>query len=232
MAQLKEVSSVKCFAGHQKIYTHFSKVINHSKRFSVYLPPRALLGQPCPVLYWCTGVTTKEDDFIKTSSVQRYASKANMIIVVPDPKPIPLTIKSPKKNNNAVDFLVQFGWYLDAIQPPFDVHFKMYSYIVDELVPLIDSHFATITSMRAIAGHSMGGHGALIIGLRENHLFHSISCLAPQCAGSQFLDIYDKYFGESRELFAAQYDACKCIRNYDGAHRNILIDQVSFQSDR
>lgn len=152
-----------------------------------------------------------------------------MIIVVPDPKPIPLKLYSPRKN--VVDFLVQFGWYLDATEPPYNEQYRMYSYFIEELIPLIDSAFPTIPEMRGISGHSMGGHGALVLGLREFQLFKSISCLAPQCAASKFLEIYDKYFGPLKELEGKKYDASQCIRNYDGPHRLILADQVGHALD-
>lgn len=154
MSELKEVYSYRSFEGLQKIFTHQSQFLKNVHEFSVYLPPKALVGQQCPVLYWLTGAAANEREFVLTSGFQKYASENNLIVVAPEPCPCPVKNKSKAIN---VDYLVQFGFYLDASEAPYSENFKMYSYVMEELLPLIDYKFPTITSKRAIAGHSMGG---------------------------------------------------------------------------
>lgn len=154
MTELKEISSYRSHEGLQKVFTHYSKNLKSVHEFSIYLPPRAVNGQRCPVLYWLTGAAADEREFMMKSGFQKYASENELIVVAPEPSP---SQPSNKNKEISADYFVQFGFYLDATEPPYKDNFRMYSYVIDELLPLIDFKFPTIPDKRGLAGHSMGG---------------------------------------------------------------------------
>ena len=171
---LQKVSSNKSFGGVHEQFTHHSAVLNCDMRFAVYFPSHASESAPVPVLYWLSGLTCTDENFMQKSGVQRMAAKLGMAIVAPDTSPRGNDIP----NDEAYDLGQGAGFYVNATQSPWAAHFKMYDYITKELPELIESNFP-VSDRRAISGHSMGGHGALMIGLKNPERYRSISAFSP-----------------------------------------------------
>lgn len=227
MSELKEVWSYKGHDGYQKIFRHYSQSLKSEHEFSIYLPPKALLNQKCPVMYWCTGAAADDREFVLKSGVQKYASERNMIVVAPEPRPGPLN-DMPKEIS--AEYFVQFGFYVDATEPPYSETFRMHTYIMEELLPLIDYKFPVLTEKRGIAGHSMGGMASLVFGLRNTNIFQSISCMSPISNPTGMpigQSLMKSYFGDKKDEEGPKYDPSLLIKNYEGPHRHILVDQVS-----
>lgn len=231
MSELKEVWNFKSHEGYQKAYQHHSKYLKADHEFSIYLPPAAVRGQRCPVVYWLTGAAADDREFMLKSGFQKYASENELIVVAPEPRPLPLN-DMPKEISSK--YFVQFGFYMDSTAPPYDEHFKMYSYILDELLPLVEFKFPVLQDKRGIAGHSMGGMGALNFGLRNPDIFGSISVFSGICNPSGMKigqELLEMYFGnEGKDGAIKLYDPCVLAANYKGPHRQILFDHVSFFS--
>lgn len=177
MMTIKLVSSNKSFSGWHQRYSHDSAVLNCNMRFAVYLPPQAeQQGIKLPVLYWLSGLTCTDENFMQKSGVQRIAAELGMVIVAPD--------TSPRGDNVAddpgYDLGQGAGFYVNATQAPWDQHYHMYDYVVSELPQLIEANFP-VSDRRAISGHSMGGHGALIIALQNPQRYSSVSAFSPIC---------------------------------------------------
>lgn len=147
-------------------------------RFGIYLPPQASNINKVPVLYWLSGLTCTDENFMQKAGAQRIAAELGIAIVAPDTSPRGDSV--PNAPDNAYDFGLGAGFYLNATEAPWNKHYHMYDYIVDELPALIESRFP-VNNQRAISGHSMGGHGALTIGLRNPSRYTSISAFSPIC---------------------------------------------------
>ena len=171
---LENISNNKSFGGWHKQYTHQSEVLNCAMRFAIFLPPQVNEGHKVPVLYWLSGLTCTDENFMQKAGAQRVAAELGMAIVAPDTSPRGEGVA----NDEGYDLGQGAGFYVNATQAPWATHFKMYDYILDELPNLIEANFP-VTSQRAISGHSMGGHGALMIGLRNQSRFSSISAFSP-----------------------------------------------------
>ena len=189
-------------------------------RFGIYVPPQAS-QRACPVLYWLSGLTCSEQNFITKASAQRYAAEHGVILVAPDTSPRGDGVA----DGDGYDLGLGAGFYLNATQPPWSQHYRMHDYVVDELPALVDECFATDTA-RAISGHSMGGHGALVIALRNPGRYRSVSAFAPIVAplrvpwGEKALTAY---LGEDRAAWR-EWDAVELIA---GASERLplLVDQ-------
>ncbi len=144
--------------------------------FAIFLPPFASKEKPVPVLYWLSGLTCTDQNFMQKAGAMKLAAELGMAIVAPDTSPRGESV--PDDEEGSYDFGLGAGFYVDATQAPWDKHYKMYSYIVNELPALIESEFP-VTKERAISGHSMGGHGALVIGMRNPNKFVSVSAFSP-----------------------------------------------------
>ncbi|EPX7239040.1 S-formylglutathione hydrolase, partial [Escherichia coli] len=167
------------FDGWQEVYQHESGTLGCTMKFGVYTPPQALNGN-VPVLYWLSGLTCTEQNFITKSSVQRYAAEHGIMIVAPDTSPRGTDI--PDDPDYALG--QGAGFYVNATQEPWATHYKMYDYVVNELPSLIEEWFPA-SDKRSISGHSMGGHGALMIALRNPGRYQSVSAFSPIVAPSQ-----------------------------------------------
>ncbi|HBC5914613.1 S-formylglutathione hydrolase [Proteus mirabilis] len=196
-----------CFGGWQEVYQHTSTTLNCEMKFAIYLPPMED-GQKYPVLYWLSGLTCNEQNFITKAGAQQYAAQHGVILVVPD--------TSPRGENVADDSAYDLGqgasFYLNATQAPWDSHYKMYDYIVNELPKLIETHFPA-NERRAISGHSMGGHGALMIGLRNLSRYYSISAFSPIVAPTQVpwgQKAFSAYLGDDMAQWQ-QYDTIELL---------------------
>lgn len=224
MSAITEVSSSKCFGGYQKVFRHHSKELKCEMKFSVYIPPQ-VSEKKCPVLYWLSGLTCTEQNFIIKSGFQRHAAKHGIIVVGPDTSPRGCNIEGEDKD---YDLGTGAGFYVDATQEKWKTNYRMYSYVTSELPPIIEKEFPT-TGKISISGHSMGGHGALICGLRNPEKYKSVSAFAPisnPSLGNWGKKCLSSYLGEDTSTWA-NYDATLLARTYKGPAINICIDQGS-----
>lgn len=220
---MQRIESHQSFAGRQEVWQHDSTTTHTPMKFSIYLPPKAIVGEACPVLYWLSGLTCNEQNFITKSGFQQFASQYNIIVVSPDTSPRGENVA----NDSAYDLGQGAGFYVNATQEPWATHFQMYDYIVDELPDLIEKNFPT-NDKRGIFGHSMGGHGALLVGLRNVDRYTSISAFSPIVAPSQVPwghKAFSAYLGEDKRLWA-NYDSLEWMKqSAKRKHLPILIDQ-------
>lgn len=172
---LQQVSSQRCFGGWQQRYQHHSNVLNCSMQFSIYLPPAAA-QQPVPVLYWLSGLTCTDENFSSKAGAQRIAAELGIALVIPDTSPRGESV--PDAPDGAYDLGLGAGFYLNATEHPWREHYQMFDYISQELPALCEAEFP-LTKARSISGHSMGGHGALVIALRNADRYRSVSAFAP-----------------------------------------------------
>jgi len=217
---MQRIEHRACFGGWQDVYQHPSKVLHCDMRFGVYWPPQAEHG-PVPVLYWLSGLTCTEQNFITKAGAQRYAAEHGVAIVAPDTSPRGEGVPDA----DSYDLGQGAGFYVNATQEPWQGHYRMYDYIVEELPALIEAHFP-VTDARGISGHSMGGHGALMIALRNPGRYRSVSAFSPIVAPSQVPwgeKAFGAYLGDDREAWKA-YDACALLRSAT-ERLPLLIDQ-------
>ena len=209
-----------CFGGRQEVWQHDSSTLGCAMRFGVYLPPQAAQG-PCPVLYWLSGLTCTEQNFITKAGAQRYAAEHGVILVAPDTSPRGEDIT----NDDGYDLGQGAGFYVNATRAPWARHYRMHDYVVEELPALVDAHFPTTTA-RCVSGHSMGGHGALVIALRNPGRYRSVSAFSPIVAPSRVPwgeRAFEAYLGDDRAVWK-QWDACELLR--DARERlPLLVDQ-------
>lgn len=217
---MERVEQRACFGGSQEVWKHTSDVLGCEMNVGVYLPPDADRG-PLPVLYWLSGLTCTEQNFITKAGAQRYAAEHNLILVAPDTSPRGEDVA----DDDGYDLGKGAGFYINATREPWAPHYRMYDYIVEELPKLIEGHFDT-TDRRSIFGHSMGGHGALMIALRNPGMYQSVSAFAPIVAPTQVPwghKAFSNYLGEDREAWKA-WDTCELIANAK-EKLTLLIDQ-------
>ena len=196
------------FGGRQEVWKHASHALGCEMRLGVYLPPAALAGERCPVLYWLSGLTCTEQNFITKAGAQQHAAQHGLILVAPDTSPRGTDVA----DDPGYDLGQGAGFYLDATQAPWAPHFRMEDYVVNELPALVEQHFPA-TEKRAIFGHSMGGHGALTLALRHPGRYASVSAFAPIVAPSQVpwgQKVFAAYLGDDRAAWAA-HDAVALV---------------------
>ncbi len=221
---MQQISANKCFEGQQLQYKHQSSVLGCEMHFSVFLPAEAAKGATVPVLLWLSGLTCTDQNFVTKAGAQAYAAQHGIAIVCPDTSPRGADV--PDDPDQAWDFGLGAGFYVNATQAPWSTHYRMYDYVVGELLSLLPVHFPVDISRCAISGHSMGGHGALTIGLKNPDKFQSISAFAPivspmNCPWGE--KALGNYLGENRESWKA-YDACQLI-SQASQQVPILVDQ-------
>lgn len=217
---MKQIEQHASFGGSQEVWQHASSTLGVDMDFGIYLPPQAKQG-PCPVLYWLSGLTCNEQNFITKAGAQAYAAKHGVIVVAPDSSPRGEGVA----DDEAYDLGQGAGFYLNATHDPWAKHYRMYDYITQELPALVDAHFPTTTA-RGISGHSMGGHGALVIALRNPGMFRSVSAFSPIVAPSQVPwgeKAFGAYLGDDREEWK-QWDASALIATA-GERLPLLVDQ-------
>lgn len=211
----------RCYGGTLGYYTHASTATGTEMRFGVYVPPHAK-GARLPVLYYLAGLTCTEETFLIKAGATRLAAELGIILVATDTSPRGLSIPG---DSESWDFGVGAGFYVDATREPWAAAYQMYSYVTVNLPTMIEAHFPA-SDRRGIFGHSMGGHGALVIGLREPDRYQSVSALAPICNPSTVPwgeKAFGNYLGEDRAAWEA-YDASVLMSKspYPG---EILVDQ-------
>ena len=220
MSTLQRIEHRACFGGWQDVYEHASSTLGCTMRFAIYLPPQAADG-PVPVLYWLSGLTCNEQNFITKAGAQHHAAEHGIAIVAPD--------TSPRGDEvaDAAGFDLGQGasFYVNATQGPWAAHYRMHDYVVDELPALVEANFP-LTDARAISGHSMGGHGALVAALRNPGRYRSVSAFSPIVAPSQVPwghKAFTAYLGEDRGAWKA-WDATALVA--DATERlPMLVDQ-------
>lgn len=195
-------------------------------RFAVFTPPAERCGAgPYPTLFWLSGLTCTEENFTVKAGAQRVAAELGMMIVAPDTSPRGDDV--PDMNPKTYDFGKGAGFYLDATEAPWATHYRMYSYIADELPALIAAHFASDPARTGISGHSMGGHGALTIHLKNPEKFRSCSAFSPIVAPSDVpwgQKAFTNYLGPDRTDWA-RYDATRLLDARGPSDAHMLIDQ-------
>ena len=179
---LENIASNKSFGGWHKRYRHRSATLACDMVFAIYLPPQAELGKPLPVVYWLSGLTCTDENFMQKAAAQRVAAELGMIIVAPDTSPRGTDV--PGDPDGGWDFGHGAGFYLNASEAPWSTHYRMHDYVVHELPALIEASFPA-SDARSISGHSMGGHGALVAALRNPGRYRAVSAFAPICNPSQ-----------------------------------------------
>ena len=205
---MKRIEHRACFGGWQDVYRHRSEVLDCEMDFAVYLPPQAETGARLPVLYWLSGLTCSEQNFITKAGAQRHAAEHGIILVAPDTSPRGDEVADA----GGYDLGKGAGFYVNATQQPWARHYRMHDYVAAELPTLVEANFPA-SGARAISGHSMGGHGALTIALRNPGRYRSVSAFSPIVAPSQVPwgeKAFAAYLGEDREVWK-QYDACALI---------------------
>ncbi len=219
---LTKVSEQRCFGGKQIRFKHQSTVLNCEMQFSVFLPPQAQSGN-VPALYWLSGLTCTDENFSSKAGAQRIAAELGLALIMPDTSPRGDGV--PDDANGAYDFGLGAGFYVNATEPPFAQHYQMYDYIVSELPALLEAELP-LSDKRAISGHSMGGHGALVIGLRNSARYSSISAFSPICNPVNCawgIKALTGYLGEDQSNWQ-QYDASMLLAE-QGSTLPILVDQ-------
>ena len=217
------VSRNRCFGGMQGVYTHAAETTHCSMRFGVFMPPQAQ-GARVPVLYWLSGLTCTEDNFIVKAGAQRVAAELGVAIVVPDTSPRGLGYPGEA---DAYDFGLGAGFYVDATEAPWSEGYRMYSYVTNELPAYVERHFAVIAGRAGIFGHSMGGHGALTIALKNPGRYRSVSAFAPiaspmRCPWGE--KALTGYLGSDRGRWR-EYDATALIADRGWRGPSLLVDQ-------
>lgn len=219
------VSSALCFGGEQRRYKHHSDVLQCDMHVSVYLPPQARRAS-VPVLYFLSGLTCTDENFVTKAGAQRYAAEHGLALIAPDTSPRGDVV--PDDPAGGWDFGLGAGFYVNATEAPWSTHYNMFSYIAEELPGTLASLRELDTSRSAISGHSMGGHGALTIALHHPRHYQSASAFAPICAPSECPwgeKAFSHYLGEDRNRWR-DHDACALLARAT-EHLPILVDQGS-----
>lgn len=217
---LETINQWACFGGSQTVHAHESAVTGTRMEFAVFTPP----GEgPFPVLYWLSGLTCTWENFVAKAGAQRYAARHGVILVCPDTSPRGDDVPDAA---DEYDFGKGAGFYVNATQQPWSKNYRMYDYVVNELPGVVEPTLNAIDGARGVFGHSMGGHGALTLALREPEIFKSVSAFAPIVAPSEVPwghKALGRYLGEDRTAWL-EHDACALIRAR-GWSGDILIDQ-------
>lgn len=222
------VSESRAFGGTQGVYTHQSAQTGTAMTFSVFVPPHAD-GAKLPVVWYLSGLTCTHANVTEKGEFRAACAELGLIFVAPDTSPRGEGVADDP--DGAWDFGLGAGFYVDATQPPYSRHYRMWSYVTEELPTLIAGHFPADMARQSIMGHSMGGHGALTIGLRSPDRFKAVSAFAPIVAPSEVpwgQKALSGYLGDDRQTWR-QHDAVALIE--DGARLpDLLVDQGTADS--
>ncbi len=220
---LEKVGSNKCFGGNQLQYIHDSAVLSCNMRFSIFLPPQAAEAN-VPVIYWLSGLTCTDENFVQKAGAQQFAAEHGVAIVAPDTSPRGEDV--PDDAEAAYDFGLGAGFYVNATQAPWNKHYHMYDYITKELPEVINANFPVDADRKSIMGHSMGGHGALTIALKNPGKYKSVSAFAPIVAPSQCPwgeKALGNYIGSDKAAWA-EYDTVELVKTAK-ERLPLLVDQ-------
>ena len=223
MGDLTVRSEQRCFGGTQGFYSHQSEVCGCEMRFAVYQPPQALAGEKVPLVTYLSGLTCTEENVVTKAGFQAVAAELGLMVLAPDTSPRGVDLPG---EDDAYDFGSGAGFYVDATEAPWSRHYRMYSYITEELPAVIAANFPADMSRQGITGHSMGGHGALTLHLKNPQVYRSVSAFAPICApmtcpwGEKALG---GYLGADQEAWRA-HDSCELVKQQPSS-AHILVDQ-------
>jgi S-formylglutathione hydrolase len=219
---MKRIERIREFGGWLERWQHASASCHCTMTFSIYLPPRATT-QPLPVVYWLSGLTCTDDNVRVKAGAQRYCAELGLILVMPDTSPRGDEVPDVP---DRYDLGQGAGFYVNATQPPWATHYQMYDYVSRELPALVEAHFPVAAGKRAISGHSMGGHGALVCALKNPGRYASVSAFAPIChpVVSPWGEVcLGAYLGDDRTTWEA-WDAT-CLVEAGAPLPPALIDQ-------
>ncbi len=226
---MEQVASSRSFGGEQLRYKHRSSTLDCEMHFSIYLPPQLLTNPSAqnlqfPLLYWLSGLTATDENFMQKAGAQRVAAELGIVLIAPDTSPRGDGV--PDDAEAAYDFGLGAGFYLNATEPPWSRHYRMYDYITKELPALLHKNFPVDPERQAISGHSMGGHGALSIALKNPSQYRSVSAFAPivapmQCPWGQ--KAFRQYLGENQQQWE-MYDSV-CLVKQATQIIPMLVDQ-------
>ncbi|KAJ3148122.1 hypothetical protein HDU89_004969 [Geranomyces variabilis] len=232
LGSLREVSKIKANGGHVIKFTHDSAVLGCEMKFSVFLPPKhddvrepKNNNQKLPVLYWLSGLTCNEDNFMQKAGGKRKLAELGMVLVCPDTSPRGLGIEG---EDDSWDLGTGAGFYVDATTAKWSKGYRMYTYITKELRELVNASFVVDVNRTGIFGHSMGGHGALVLALKNPSIYRSVSAFAPianptECEWGH--KAFGAYLGDADKEAWKAYDATLLLQAYKGPARTILVDQ-------
>jgi len=218
---MERIEQHSSFGGRQEVWKHASSTLGCEMKFGIFLPEPALRGEKCPVLYWLSGLTCSEQNFITKAGAQEHASRHGFIVVAPDTSPRGDDVP----DDPAYDLGQGAGFYLNATEAPWSANYRMQDYVAVELPALVERHFAAGRS-RGIFGHSMGGHGALVTALRHPGRYRSVSAFSPIVAPTRVPwgeKAFTAFLGPNREAWKA-WDAVELVK--DAQERlHLLVDQ-------
>ena len=220
--KIEQISVSKNFGGWTKMYSHPSASCGGEMKFSVFLPPQAE-SRAVPVLYWLSGLTCNHENFITKAGAQQYAAESGIMLVAPDTSPRGAGVEG---EDEAYDLGSGAGFYINATEEKWSTNYRMEDYIMQELPEIIRSNFPVMKERESIFGHSMGGHGALTLALKNPGHFRSVSAFSPICAPSKCQwgeKIFANYLGENREVWK-KHDANELIQS-STLEIPLLIDQ-------
>ncbi|MHA3081452.1 S-formylglutathione hydrolase [Acinetobacter sp. ANC 5502] len=220
---MQQIQKKFCFDGEQRTYQWHSDQLQNDAKFSIYLPEQALLGEACPAVFYLAGLTCTEETFAIKAHAQRFAAQLGLILVMPDTSPRGESVAQ----GDSWDLGQGAGFYINATQAPWAEHYRMESYIVDELYNAVQTHFPIQHGRIGIMGHSMGGHGALTLAWKYPEKFKSVSAFAPICAPSQCPwgeKAFTHYLGEARDTWLV-HDAVALVYSKGALFSEVLVDQ-------
>ena len=220
---IEEIAANRCFGGWHRRYRHYSATLRCEMVFAVYLPPQAADAR-VPALYWLSGLTCSDENFMQKAGALRVAAELGIAIVAPDTSPRGAQV--PGDPDGAWDFGHGAGFYVNATQQPWAEHYRMHDYVVFELPELIEASLP-VNTRRGLSGHSMGGHGALVCALRNPGRYRSLSAFAPishALASPWGEKAFSRYLGADRGAWKA-WDACELIAAGVGERLPLLVDQ-------
>ena len=218
---MRIVEQRACFGGRQEVWSHASSSLGCEMRFGVYLPRAALQGRRCPVLYWLSGLTCTEQNFITKAGAQQHADRLGLIVVAPDTSPRGDDVA----DDPSYDLGKGAGFYVDATEAPWSSHYRMQTYVASELPALVEASFPA-DDRRGISGHSMGGHGALVTALRNPGRYRSVSAFSPIVAPSRVpwgQKALRAYLGDDAGHWKS-WDACELVA-HASERLPLLVDQ-------
>ncbi|GAA5214468.1 S-formylglutathione hydrolase [Corallincola platygyrae] len=220
------ISETTSFGGRYLRVSHASSTLNCEMTYGLFLPPEASEDNPAPVLYWLSGLTCTDENFMQKAGAHRLAAELGIAILAPDTSPRGEGV--PDDPDGSYDLGLGAGFYLNATKPPWSSHYHMFDYVLDELPAVVKAQFP-ISDVWSIAGHSMGGHGALVLGLRHPYRFRSISAFAPivnpsACPWGH--KAFQNYLGDDEARWH-DYDACHLLSHLmeEDEVLPLLIDQ-------
>lgn len=223
---MKLLTSHRCFEGEQRRYLVHSMQLNGTTTVGVFLPPQVLTKNclAVPALIWLSGLTCNDENFTQKAGAQKRAAELGLALITPDTSPRGTEV--PGDPDESWDFGHGAGFYVDALQEPWNTHYRMHTFLVKELPILLGSELPIDISSLALCGHSMGGHGALVIGLKHSKLFRSVSAISPVCHPSACpwgRKAFSYFFGQSLEAQRQwrHWDAVSLLE--DGHRRSDLL---------